>query len=154
MATLQRCLQIREKSWGKGDLRTVDTLEDLAQTAETEADFSDAEGFLKRGLTIRQHALPPDSLEVTGSLEKLAAYYHRRGREGEAKSLYEQAAKTWDRLLRNPEPAEDYIHRGALTYLALGLLKRSEVLLDRSLKMRIALYGPVHPRVALCMEDL
>jgi tetratricopeptide (TPR) repeat protein len=151
---LGRCLTLEEKAWGQGDPRLCAALEDMAKACLVQKEEDQAEAFLKRSLDINQSRFTPDSIEVAGSFERLGSFYRTTGREKEALAAYTQAAKTWDRLLFNPDPPEPYLHEGGVVNLALGRLKLAQSYLERSLKLRTQFYGPSHPKVAFALEDL
>jgi tetratricopeptide (TPR) repeat protein len=154
LSVLNHCLQIREKNSGAGDLKSGDILEAMAQAAQVQGDDKSAEDFYKRALSVRQKNLPLDRSEVLEYTETLADFYLAKGRKVEAKALYAQTEKIRDRFLSTTDFVNlPNLHAAAMADLILGRLKDSGLLLTRVLKLRKEIYGPDHPKVALCLED-
>lgn len=151
---LNRLVDLQVKVLGDTDLRLVSSLE-LRAKAETRTKPNDAESDLKWALSIRQKKLPTESPDITRSSVLLAAFCRIRGKTDEANRLYQQAAMDLSKFLsENDYRSVRTLHLAAQVDFALGQYKESFALLNRVLKIRTATYGPDHPLVALCLEDL
>ncbi len=128
----------------------------LADFEMTQKNFTEAESYLQKALQITQKTAAPADIRVADALKNLADFYAATGDRQKAGDLYQQT------LTRDLHfiGAEDtyanipYHQRGADAYFALGQWKDAQSLNQRILKIKIQVYGPDHPEVALSLENL
>lgn len=84
-------LTIAETSFGPGDVKIAESIENLAVYTEASGDIAGAEALYKKALAILEARLRSDDHYLAISLDYLADFYQRIGRHDEEKALRERA---------------------------------------------------------------
>ncbi|MBA2683057.1 MAG: tetratricopeptide repeat protein [Gemmatimonadaceae bacterium] len=80
------------------------TLTELGQVAFSLRDFTQAESYFRRALTIREQALGTESVDLMQALNDLAAPYYLRGELEQAERLYRRALTIGEAQLGDLSP--------------------------------------------------
>jgi tetratricopeptide (TPR) repeat protein len=80
------------------------TLTELGQVAFSLRDFTQAESYFRRALTIREQALGTESVDLMQALNDLAAPYYSRGELEQAERLYRRALAIGEAQLGDLSP--------------------------------------------------
>ena len=117
--------------------------------------YREAEPLIASALTTRERLLPPDSLEVAGSLNNLAVVDLQLGRPSEAERLALRALSIRERTLASDDPE---VAQGVTTlanvYDAQARYDAEEQLRRRALAIWEKARGPDHPDVAASLNNL
>jgi tetratricopeptide (TPR) repeat protein len=128
------------------------TLTELGQVAFSLRDFTQAESYFRRALTIREQALGTESVDLMQALNDLAAPYYSRGELEQAERLYRRALTIGEAQLGELHPDLTV----SLSNLARLHQRKSEwraaaPLLGRLLAIKQRALGETHPHAISLM---
>ncbi len=128
----------------------------LAGFETTQKNFTQAESHLQQALQITQKTAAPTDIRIADALKSLADFYAVTGNQLKANDFYTQTLSRDLHYIGVEDTYSNipYHQRGADAYFALGQWKDAEALDQRILKIKIQVYGPAHPEVALSLESL
>jgi Flp pilus assembly protein TadD len=114
--------------------------------------YTEAEGFLKRALTICEKALGENDAQVAGTLNALALLYRDQGQYGEAEGLFQRALAIYEKASgKKSWDAADVLSNLASVYYAQGRYAEAEELYRRALQLKEQAEGRSHPDVAIIL---
>ena len=128
----------------------------LARLETALKNYGAAEADLQKSLGIARQTTAPGSVEIADGLKALSDLYQAEGLLDKARDFASQALAL-DLHFIGPEDTYaniPYHQRGADSYFALGRWKEADALYQRVLNIKIQVYGPDHPEVALTLENL
>ena len=116
--------------------------------------YTDAELFLQKALTIQEQALEPQHPNIATTLHDLALLYHIQGKYTQAEPLYLRAIELQEQVLGpNHASVATSLNDLAGLYRAQGKFVEADQLYQRALSLREQVLGSVHPRVAESLGD-
>ena len=146
---LEECVFMEEHSLPQPRSTTLaHALNNLALIHQTQSEFTEASRLLKKA-----SSLNVDERTRASTMHNLGAIYVELGQRKKAEKLFEEAIAIYRKVNATDELSP------ALTFVAKMASDRgdsvhAEALLREALDLRIKLYGPTHPNVALTMADV
>jgi len=119
------------------------------------ARYSEAEVFLEDALSIREHHLEPEHLDIAQNCNNLAILYCMQGKYGKAEPLYQRALQIWERQ-SGPERYRMAHALGNLAglYALQGKCEKAEAFYECALPILEEQLGPEHDGVLAMLGDL
>ena len=151
--TLQRAVEIRERSLGPRSPLVAETLEALALSLP----YGDpkARGHAERAVAIQEGAPESERTDLAGALSTLGLMRNREGDSIGARRLHERAL-----VLYEAQFGLDDVHTGrvllnlALTFQDRGENAEARRILERLLPIRVSCLGPSHPKTSVILNNL
>ena len=154
-ASYERALEIQERRYGAGHLRTASTLTQLGTLASRTQEFARARGLLDQALEIRTRTLGPEHPDIAATLTNLAAVSLQEGAYEDAQELSERALTLAERALGQHHPnVANALHNMSGLAHRMGDLDRARALGQRALDIRERAFGPEHPDIGSSMIGL
>jgi serine/threonine-protein kinase len=140
---LEESLTLREQVHGAASAEYANTVQALAQLAETKGDYATAESLARQALQTRRQLGEPIGLVSTAL--RLGTIVHRRGDLDAAESLYREALETArDELGERHDLLASALHALGSLMEHQGRLADSEELHQQGLEIRRELLGDEH----------
>ena len=148
-------LRIAEATYGLEHANTAIALQKLGMAEMGLGQYSEAEGFLTRAVTIREKASDPQGAPMAELLNGLGQVYYYESKNAEAEATFQRALTTGEKALgpEHPDVAES-LNDLALIYDAQGKYAESERFYKRALAIREKVLGPEHCDVAETLSNL
>ena len=135
-----------EEIHGPLNPRLATALNNLAEFYRVQGEFSQAEPYYWRAITIDEQALGPDHANLARDLNNLALLYRAQGRYADAEPLCQRALEIRDKVVGPDHPSMMAVVSNLLAvYLAQGKYVDAEPLYRRSLSLKAKAFGPDHP---------
>lgn len=153
---LQKALTAAEKSSPVNPDFSIALLNLLARTCQLENNATQAQSCLEKSLNISQKNFHADDIRVSDAMTRLADFFHGRGSDQKAQSLYASAFKIDQRYVGSVYTYQSlpYLKRMAKAYFTTGDIQSSETLWLKTLQTEKEVYNPNHPQVALDLIQL
>lgn len=128
----------------------------LAQTYHLGQNFSEEQSTLEKALDTAQKNFRADGVEVADAMERLGDFFHSQNQDAKAQTLYESAFQIDQHYVGTvySYPSLPYLKRLAKADGALGKIKESEDLWQKSIQTEKEVFGPRHPQIALDLIQL
>ncbi|HSR66833.1 MAG TPA: tetratricopeptide repeat protein [Acidobacteriota bacterium] len=125
------------QSFGKDDLRYVESVEHLADYYENASDYVQSEEFYKEAIRCRMEIQGPDHFDLGRTMNNLAVLHYAQGKFEEAVPLYQRVLKIIEDA-RGPEDKEIPVLLGNLAAVMRKLHRdqESDRLLSRANAIR------------------
>lgn len=151
---LNQALQIREKAFPGGDLRTAVTLQTLANLHITRKRNQQAKEELQRALQIKQKVLGADHAGVAAALEDLGLLSARMNDPDIAAAYFRKALATRERSAGPQHPSvAATLHHLANVYRDQRRYTDAEPLYRRAVAVKEKAYGPDNPELAPVLDS-
>jgi eukaryotic-like serine/threonine-protein kinase len=152
---LERALELRRRTLGMKDPKTLKTLSRLGRTASLQGKYPEAEGLQRESLEAQRKVLGPEHPDTLNSLNLLADLDYRLGKYAEAEALNLQALEIERRVLG----PEDPMTLGSMVdlanvYTGEGKFGEAEALDSKILETRRRVQGAEHPSTLASMDNL
>jgi tetratricopeptide (TPR) repeat protein len=152
---LERALELRRRTLGMKDPKTLKTLSRLGRTASLQGKYPEAEGLQRESLEAQRKVLGPEHPDTLNSLNLLADLDYRLGKYAEAEVLNLQALEIERRVLG----PEDPMTLGSMVdlanvYTGEGKFGEAEALDSKILETRRRVQGAEHPQTLASMDNL
>lgn len=151
----QRCLELAQELYGRGDPRTATHIWKLAQVEMRAERYAVAEEYLAEARALLEHEEGPECRHLTGILCDHARIAANRGEGERAMDLYDRALSE---TLRQYGPDHPKMVNPLLGQARLlrrrGEFAEAEATIRRCLTMREAASGPHHPQMATILNNL
>jgi eukaryotic-like serine/threonine-protein kinase len=157
IALLQRSLDIRMVLFGDRDVRTAESLNDLAAAMYNSKAYpvDSVMALWNRALDVRRELLPTDHKDIIETLANVGNAYAEQGDFELAEATFKQAREMAERSLSTNHPFYASIAYGyGTTLYDLERYAEAETLLRDALASRIRIYGPESDPVANTMNWL
>lgn len=127
----------------------------LGSTLRNHGEYSQAIKFLEECYRIRVKHYKADHILCGEVLTFLGFTYNWMGKLGKADEALKKAHRIWkkNKMFDSPQIAASYNHMGIVAY-DMGEYKKSILLYNKSLKIRLSLFGDLHPQVAECYNNI
>jgi tetratricopeptide (TPR) repeat protein len=143
-----------EEIHGPLNPRLATALNNLAEFYRVQGEFSQAEPYYWRAITIDEQALGPDHVNLARDLNNLALLYRAQGRYADAEPLCQRALEIKDKLVGPEHPSMMTVVGNLLAvYLAQGKYVEAEPLYRRSLSLKAKAFGPDHPNFTTSLAN-
>ena len=137
------------------EIRTAHLADAFGMVLHRFGDYTGAQPYYQRALTIYEQELGPDHPDTATSLNNLAMLYHAQGRDADAEPLMQRALTICEQKL-------GLTHRGtavslnnlAVLYYSQQRYSEAELLHQRALAIRERELGPTHPDTASSLDNL
>jgi nephrocystin-3 len=148
-------LDIRKKLLGEDNLKTAQTMNDLATVYYHNGSFIEAESLLKRMVAICEKILDKNDTVITKGLNDLATMYYAQGKLDEAEKSFEDALQRYQVFFKgkHPEIASTLSNLGAIAYFKKEYGSAIEYY-NKSIAMYTHIYGENHFSVVPIMTNL
>jgi len=142
----QRALAIAEQAFGPEHATTAVYVNNLANHYRSVSDYSRAAPLAERALELTGRFRGPSHPDVATCQNNLAMIYHRQERYADSERLYLKAVAAHE---KNPDADDPGLcfslnNLGEL-YRDLRRYNEAESLFQRSITLRVAAFGPMHP---------
>ncbi|MDP4230581.1 MAG: tetratricopeptide repeat protein [Bacteroidota bacterium] len=139
---LKAALDLRKKLFGENDLKTAQSMNDLATLYYHNGNFKEAESLLKSVVGIREKILDPSDPTIAKALNDLGTILFSQGKLDEAAKCFQDALGGYQRFfrIRHPEIASTLSNLGTISYFT----KKYDHAIDyftKSIKMYEEIYG-------------
>ncbi len=116
--------------------------------------YTDAELFLQKALTIQEQVLEPQHPNIATTLHDLALLYRIQGKYAQAEPLYLRAIELQEQVLGpNHSSVATSLNDLAGLYRAQGKFVEADQFYQQALSLREQILGSEHPRVAESLGD-
>jgi serine/threonine protein kinase/tetratricopeptide (TPR) repeat protein len=146
-------LRLLDQVHGTENEAYVEVLNHLAETMMEREELADAEGLIRRGLSINQKLFGQVHTSVADSLHTLGMLRWRQGDLAGADELQRQALAQW-RQLHDPENVSMTLNDLGLVLLDRGNLADAQASFTESLELRRKLLPPEHPAIAVALNNV
>src|SRR5262249_36564114 len=124
-------------------------LVNLAELYRGIGEYAKAEPLFKRGLSIMETAIGPESLDLAHALNRLGTLYEDEGEYAKAEPLLKRALAIREKKLSEQHfDLADSLESLTRLYISKSDYPMAEQLSKRALAIREKVLGPEHPRVA------
>ena len=148
-------LKLAEKAFGKEDLKTAISLNNLAEICVAQGLFLKAEPLYKKALAIKERVLGKEHLDTAISIYNLAKFYQQQGRFSDSETLYFKVLKIFEKKLGKNHPKVAMILNNlGLIYSDRGLYSKAELTLKRALAISEKKFGEKHISVSQSLYNL
>lgn len=142
----RRALRTWERTVGPGHPYTAWALMGLGDALANQGRHQDAIPLYERSLAIRKGALNPDHDQVAEVLTKLSRSLAATNRMTRAAAVSGEALQLWERS-KNPEGLSDALLSRARIDMARGDYEAARIGFQRTIDVRVPLFGADHPGV-------
>ncbi len=145
----------QESPWQRDSREFASVLFKTAIYLRDRAQYEEAESLFLRALSIQEHTLSVEHVQVASTLYGLALLYNKQGKYEEAEPLYRRALHLRERALgsEHPDVAVSLVGLANLSYHQ-GKYKEAESLYRRALDIWERVAGSEHVWVALSLYHL
>ena len=153
----QRALAVEEARPDPDPSNLTAVFHGLGTLYLTQERFADAESIAERAIAVSEKRSAPIPLELAGSLHLLAITQSRQGRWEDAVPVFALSLGLFETVYSAEDPAlinPLLNHAVALWNAHSDGETEAATLLNRSLHIAERQFGPEHPEVARCLDDL
>jgi non-specific serine/threonine protein kinase/serine/threonine-protein kinase len=152
---LQRAMELRTKSLGERDPRTIDVLGDLAGLTFLEGKYKESEALYLKTIEHLRRSRGDEHPSVLSAISQLAHLYQSQGRYADAEALIQKVLQV-DRRVLGPDHPDTLTTAGelAMSYHLQGKYPEAEALLSKLLEAQRRTLGSDHPDTLTTMNNL